>query len=162
MLQKTTWFLFCFLFLIEKAIFWHKSLLYLIYFISLLVCQDYNQLFIHINLIKLCSKLLFLLTVVFAGSNISCLVLSVVSFLVLPILWDELLYFLVRLPVLQVVLFSVSWLVSWQVLLPCGFLWHRALSVCTTWTNPAGWFWFAVFLSLVGYSAFICCLPMVR
>ncbi len=66
--------------------FLHKSFLYLIYFISLLAYQDYNQLFIHINLIKLCSKLLFLLTVVFVESNISCLVLSVVSFLVLPIL----------------------------------------------------------------------------
>ena len=62
------------------GVFLHKSFLYLIYFISLLVYQDYNQLFIHINLVKLCSKLLFLLTVVFAGSNISCLVLSVVSF----------------------------------------------------------------------------------
>lgn len=38
----------------------------------MLAYQDYNQLFIHINLIKLCSKLLFLLTVVFVESNISC------------------------------------------------------------------------------------------
>ena len=88
--------------------FLHKSFLYLIYFISLLAYQDYNQLFIHINLIKLCSKLLFLLTVVFVGSNISCLVLSVVSFLVLPILSVKLLCFLVRLPVPRVVPCLVS------------------------------------------------------
>ena len=91
--------------------------------------QDYNQLFIHINLVKLCSKLLFLFDgrirriEYFLSGIIGGIVFGIAYSLGLATLFLGAAAGSAGGSVFGILIGFVAGIAS------CGFLWHRALSV---------------------------------